>query len=96
MYTTPKKPLQLFTETFKEGDTATKLSYFIMGAANLKNKQITKGLLFLISEILFIISFIYQVIPSIKGLITLGTKSQGMTTKTIDGIKIHNGKSIRK
>ena len=88
MYTTPKKPLQLFTETFKEGDTATKLSYFIMGAANLKNKQITKGLLFLISEILFIISFIYQVIPSIKGLITLGTKSQGMTTKTVDGIKM--------
>ena len=88
MYTTPKKPLQLFTETFKEGDGATKLSYFIMGAANLKNKQITKGLLFLVSEILFIISFIYQVIPSIKGLITLGTKSQGMTTKTVDGIKM--------
>ncbi len=59
-----------------------------MGLANLKNKQIVKGLLFLISEILFLITFVYQVIPAVKGLISLGTQEQGMTTKTVDGIKI--------
>ncbi|MFS1663888.1 carbohydrate ABC transporter permease [Streptococcus sp. zg-JUN1979] len=88
MQTTPKKPLQLFSETFQKGDVATKLSYIIMGASNLKNRQFIKGTLFLISEIIFLISFIYQVIPAIKGFITLGTTEQGMTTKTVDGIKI--------
>ncbi|MDE7489352.1 sugar ABC transporter permease, partial [Streptococcus agalactiae] len=32
--------------------------------------------------------FVYQVIPAVKGLISLGTQEQGMTTKTVDGIKI--------
>ncbi|HEN6623846.1 TPA: sugar ABC transporter permease [Streptococcus agalactiae] len=75
-------------EVFQKGDLATKLSFLIMGLANLKNKQIVKGLLFLISEILFLITFVYQVIPAVKGLISLGTQEQGMTTKTVDGIKI--------
>lgn len=75
-------------EVFQQGDLATKLSFFIMGFANLKNKQLTKGLLFLLSEIVFLITFVYQVIPALQGLITLGTKQQGLTTKTVDGIKI--------
>ncbi|MBM7635262.1 carbohydrate ABC transporter permease [Streptococcus saliviloxodontae] len=75
-------------EAFKKGGPDIKLSYLIMGFANFCNKQIIKGALFLLSEILFLIAFINQIIPSLKGLITLGTKTQGMTTKTIDGIKI--------
>lgn len=75
-------------DTFQKGGIDTKLSFVIMGFANLANKQITKGLLFLISEILFLIAFVNQVIPAFHGLITLGTKQQGLTTKTVDGIKV--------
>ena len=37
------------------------------------------------TEIIFIISFINQVIPSIFGLITLGTQKQGVVEKTVKG-----------
>ncbi len=75
-------------EALKKGNWDIKLSAIIMGFANLVNKQLIKGTLFLLSEIIFIIAFIYQVIPGIKGLITLGTHTQGMTTKVVDGIKL--------
>lgn len=75
-------------EALKKGNWDIKLSAIIMGFANLVNKQLIKGTLFLLSEIIFIIAFIYQVIPGIKGLITLGTHIQGMTTKVVDGIKL--------
>ena len=73
---------------FREGDLKTKLSFGIMGLSNLLNKQFFKGILFLLSEIIFIIACIYQVIPGIVGLVTLGTKTQGMQWQTIDGIKM--------
>lgn len=75
-------------EAFQKGSWDTKLSFLIMGFANLANKQITKGLLFLSSQLLFLMAFFSQIIPSIKGLITLGTKTQGMVTKEVDGIKL--------
>lgn len=75
-------------EAFQKGGLETKLSFLVMGFANFANKQIVKGSLFLSSQILFLIAFFSQIIPSIKGLITLGTKSQGMVTKEIDGIKM--------
>ncbi|MET3633694.1 carbohydrate ABC transporter permease [Streptococcus porcorum] len=75
-------------EAFQKGGLETKLSFLVMGFANFANKQIVKGSLFLSSQILFLIAFFSQIIPSIKDLITLGTKSQGMVTKEIDGIKM--------
>ena len=75
-------------QVFKEGDLKTKLSFLIMGFSNLLNKQIFKGILFLLAEIFFIIACIYQIIPGIVGLITLGTKTQGMQWQTIDGIRM--------
>ncbi|MGF0112833.1 carbohydrate ABC transporter permease [Streptococcus sp. SGI.013] len=75
-------------EAFQKGGLETKLSFLVMGFANFANKQIVKGSLFLSTQILFLIAFFSQIIPSIKGLITLGTKSQGMVTKEIDGIKM--------
>ncbi|MDQ0221630.1 carbohydrate ABC transporter permease [Streptococcus moroccensis] len=75
-------------ESFQKGGWDIKLSWLIMGAANLLNKQFIKGFLFLISEILFIIAFITQVVPGVRGLITLGTETQGMTEKVVNGIKI--------
>lgn len=76
------------SEAFKKGGTDIKLSFLIMGFANLVNKQLVKGSLFLLSQILFIIAFITQVIPALGGLITLGTQTQGMAEQEIDGIKI--------
>ena len=39
---------------FREGDISVRLSYLIMGFANLRNGQIIKGLIFLLAEIGFI------------------------------------------
>lgn len=75
-------------DAFQNGDLATKLSFLIMGFANFANKQFVKGGLFLLSQLLFLMTFVYQVVPAIGGLITLGTQTQGMETKEIDGIKI--------
>lgn len=75
-------------EALKKGGTDIKLSALVMGFANLANKQIIKGLLFLFSEILFLITFVLQVIPAMGGLITLGTQAQGQQVVEIDGIKI--------
>ncbi|WP_367006249.1 sugar ABC transporter permease [Streptococcus sp. ZY19097] len=74
-------------EALKKGGLDVKLSALIMGFANLANKQFIKGFLFLISEILFLISFVLQVIPGFSGLITLGTQAQGKQTVEIDGVK---------
>lgn len=75
-------------QAFKEGGIDIKLSFLIMGFANLVNKQFIKGLLFLLSEILFFITFFIQIIPALGGLITLGTQTQGMTTQEVDGITL--------
>lgn len=75
-------------EAFKKGGFDTKLSFLIMGFSNLYHKQFIKGLLFLLSEILFLIAFVTQVIPSINGLITLGTNAQGLVEKDVGGIKM--------
>lgn len=77
-----------YTDIYKKGDIDTKFSFFIMGYANLKNKQYIKGLLYFLAEFIFFIAFFTQVIPALKGLVTLGTKEQGVTTKVVDGIKI--------
>lgn len=75
-------------EALTKGSFDIKLSAIIMGFANFANKQFVKGTLFLLSEVVFFIAFVSQIIPAIGGLITLGTQTQGMTTKTIDGISI--------
>ncbi|WP_203268185.1 carbohydrate ABC transporter permease [Streptococcus uberis] len=86
-HTNLKKQVSV-SEALKNGGWDIKLSAIIMGFANLVNKQFIKGTLFLISEIAFLIAFVTQIIPTIKGLITLGTQTQGMVTKVIDGIKM--------
>ena len=76
------------TEAFKKGKFDTKLSFLIMGFSNLYHKQIIKGCLFLLSEILFLITFFSQIIPNLQGLITLGTHQQGLVEQTVNGIKM--------
>ena len=75
-------------QVFKEGSWDVKLSFLIMGFANLVNKQFVKGLLFLLSEIVFLITFVIQVIPAIGGMITLGTQEQGEAVKEVNGMKL--------
>ncbi|MEA4912472.1 MAG: sugar ABC transporter permease, partial [Oscillospiraceae bacterium] len=64
-----------FRELFKEGDVATKLSFVVMGAANLANKQYLKGLIFLFSQIAFFYWLIRNGLRALSMLATLGTQS---------------------
>ncbi|GFH40151.1 carbohydrate ABC transporter permease [Lactococcus insecticola] len=75
-------------DVFTKGDLITKLSFLFSGLNNLRNKQIIKGLAFLIAEILFLLTFVIQVVPAVGGLISLGTHTQGIHTVTKDGIKM--------
>jgi len=78
-------------QRFKNAQINTKISYFIMGYANLAKKQIVKGLLFLLSQIFFLYVFIFS--PQVKGtslgfkallnLITLG-ENEGTIFVTAD------------
>lgn len=58
---------------FREGDFATRLSALVMGFGNLKNSQIVKGLIFLVSEVLFFLFQLSFALPYLLKLNTLGT-----------------------
>lgn len=77
-----------FRELFKKGDLPTKLSFLIMGAANFANKQIFKGLIFLVAQVGFIYWFIRNGIHALAMLQTLGTKKQGLVYDENLGIDI--------
>lgn len=65
------------SNAFKYGDKFTKLSMFILGAGNLAHKEYTKGILFLLTEILFIVELITKGFNSIYMLGSLGEKETG-------------------
>lgn len=65
------------SNAFKYGDKFTKLSMFILGAGNLAHKEYTKGILFLLTEILFIVQLITKGFNSIYMLGSLGEKETG-------------------
>lgn len=75
-------------QAIRQGSWDIKLSVLLMGGANFLNKQLFKGFLFFSSQLLFLIALFGQIIPGIIGLVTLGTQTQGMVTKEIDGIKL--------
>ncbi|KXT78117.1 carbohydrate ABC transporter permease [Streptococcus sp. DD13] len=85
MTTYDKVPMR---QVFQDGSWDVKLSFLIMGFTNLVNKQFTKGLLFLLSELAFLLTFFIQIVPAIQGMITLGTQEQGEVTQTVKGIKL--------
>ena len=51
------------SHVFKKGNTITKLSFLVFGLGNIMNKQIVRGLIFLVLEILY---FVYMILPLIK------------------------------
>ena len=66
-----------FGERFSDGSVGTKLSHFIMGAGNFSHKQIAKGIIFFLVEVVFILFMV--LCPSVndtplgyKALINLG------------------------
>lgn len=77
-----------FRELFKEGDVATKLSFVVMGAANLANKQYLKGLIFLFSQIAFFYWLIRNGVHALSMLATLGTQGQGLVFDERLGIEV--------
>ena len=77
-----------FRELFKEGDVATKLSFVVMGAANLANKQYLKGLIFLFSQIAFFYWLIRNGLRALSMLATLGTRAQGLVFDERLGIEV--------
>lgn len=66
-----------FVNRFVLGDIKTKLSYVIMGFGCLARKQIGRGLLFLGSEVIFILYMITNGVFYLSKLPTLGTTTQG-------------------
>lgn len=62
---------------FYQGDYITKLSYVIMGFGCLARKQIIRGLIFLVTEIIYILFMLTNGNYYIKMLGTLGVKTQG-------------------
>ncbi|MFZ2452946.1 MAG: sugar ABC transporter permease, partial [Trichococcus flocculiformis] len=67
---------------------ATKLSFVVMGAANLANKQYLKGLIFLFSQIAFFYWLIRNGLRALSMLATLGTQSQGLVFDERLGIEV--------
>ena len=63
----------------KKGDIYTKLSMFILGAGNFARKEFVKGILFLLSEVVFIFEMIASGCNALYMLTSLGTKVTGET-----------------
>ena len=61
--------------TFVHGDWKTKVSYFIMGFGNISRKQILRGILFLVFEIVFIVYMVGFGGYHLSKLYILGTKA---------------------
>ncbi|MHC9533326.1 carbohydrate ABC transporter permease [Dellaglioa sp. L3N] len=63
-------------EILNTGSMITKLSGIVFGLGNLAHKQIVKGLIFLISELVFIYFMITSGIKVLGGLVNLGIRAQ--------------------
>ncbi|MBP3887763.1 MAG: sugar ABC transporter permease [Cellulosilyticum sp.] len=73
---------------FKNGDLFTRLSFLIMGLGNIARKQFVKGLIYLGCEIGFLFFLAKVGIKKLKGLITLGTQTQGWVFDETLGIEV--------
>lgn len=65
-----------FGTAFRSGNAITKLSALIFGLGNIINKQIIRGLLYLILELAYIFYMLSFGINAIGDMITLGTNTQ--------------------
>ena len=63
-------------QSFKKGNTTSKLSFFIFGLGNFLNKQYARGVIFLGLEIAYIIYMLSFGFGSLGDMVTLGTQAQ--------------------
>lgn len=77
-----------FRELFKSGNLPIKLSFLIMGTANLANRQFLKGIIFLGAQIGFLYWLIRNGLHALSMLATLGTKKQGLVFDESLGIRV--------
>ena len=77
--------------TFVHGDWKTKVSYFIMGFGNVTRKQVLRGILFFLFEVIFILYMVFFGSKYLSKLYILGTKD---TTYTPDGIELPGDNSF--
>lgn len=77
-----------FRELFMKGGLPEKLSFIIMGFSNFANKQILKGLIFLVAEVGFLFWLIRNGIHALAMLQTLGTKKQGLVYNSKLGMDV--------
>lgn len=75
-------------EALKKGSIDIKLSAPLWDLPILQTSKSLKACFSFFSEILFLITFVLQVIPSIHGLITLGTQKAGEVVDPDTGITI--------
>lgn len=78
----------LVKRVFMQGDVWAKASMLIMGIANLRRKQIVKGLLFLLSEAAFIFYMAVNGVAALSQMVTLGTQTQGWVYDEALGIDV--------
>ncbi|MCR5476295.1 MAG: sugar ABC transporter permease [Lachnospiraceae bacterium] len=71
---------------FTKGDLFSKLSYVIMGAANVRNGQIIKGICFLLAQVCYVIFMAMSGLHNLSMMRTLGTTTQGMVFNESLGI----------
>ena len=73
-------------EAIVKGNALTKCSLLVFGLGNILNKQIVRGLIFLVIEIAYIFYMVTFGISAIGNFITLGTVEQGQTYNEALGI----------
>lgn len=74
------------TNAVKKGGAMTKIAMVIMGAGNFAHKQIVKGFLFLLSEIVFLGFMAMSGVHNLAMLITLGDAEQQEVWNEAKGI----------
>ena len=77
-------------QTFVNGDWKTKTSFFIMGFGSIARKQILRGILFLLFEIIFILYLIFFGGQYLSKLYILGTQE----TVVVDGVEVPGDNSF--
>lgn len=83
-----KLPESVVKKVVTEGDVWAKISIAVMGAANLKRKQLFKGIMFLFIEAAFILYMIKNGVAALQGMVTLGTQTQGWVFDEALGIDV--------
>ena len=81
-------PESVLKKVLTEGDIWAKLSIVVMGAANLKRKQLFKGILFLFIEVAFLMYMVKTGVAALQGMVTLGTQTQGWVFDEALGIDV--------